>query len=326
MNTMKAAMYTNTGHPAEVLDAREIAIPEPQAGEIRVRMTRSPIHNHDIMTVRGEYGSLPELPAIGGSEAVGIVDALGEGVVGPVVGTRVNVAGVAGTWAEYFIAPAMAAVPLPDSISDDIAAQLLAMPMSSVMALNKIPAKTGDWIVVNAANGAVGKTVAQIAKGRGLKVLSLVNRGSSKAQLDKLGIGNVFAMDEANWFESALAAIDGPVVGGIEMIGGEAARKLINLVGNGGTVLSFGAMSNEPMAVDAADLIFKEITVKGFWGMVEFSRLTPEQITDSVLELIGLAEQGELTLPVHETFAIKDIAKAGATYDQPRQGKLMIQP
>ncbi|MDF9440091.1 alcohol dehydrogenase catalytic domain-containing protein, partial [Acinetobacter baumannii] len=80
--------------------------PEPKAGEVRIKTIMSPIHNHDVWTVRGSYGYKPTLPAIGGSEAVGIVDALGEGVEHVQVGQRIAVAAVHGSWAEYFIAPA----------------------------------------------------------------------------------------------------------------------------------------------------------------------------------------------------------------------------
>ena len=63
---MKAAIHHSFGDPAQVLNAETTDTPQPGAGQVRVRMMLSPIHNHDLWTVRGNYGYKPELPAIGG--------------------------------------------------------------------------------------------------------------------------------------------------------------------------------------------------------------------------------------------------------------------
>ena len=77
---MRCVAYNTFGAPDEVLHLADRPVPEPGSGEIRVRMTLSPIHNHDLWTIRGEYGVKPKLPAVGGTEAAGVVDKLGEGV------------------------------------------------------------------------------------------------------------------------------------------------------------------------------------------------------------------------------------------------------
>src|SRR3546814_1864698 len=98
-------------------------------------MQLAPIHNHDRLTVRGQYGYKPALPAIGGSEGLGVVDALGAGVEGLAVGQRVAAASGRGKWAEYFVAPARMVIPMPDAIADETAAQLVATPLSALMLL-----------------------------------------------------------------------------------------------------------------------------------------------------------------------------------------------
>ncbi len=115
---MRSIIHCNFGEPAEVLQLAEMPQPEPQAGEVRIKTILSPMHNHDVWTVRGNYGYKPALPAIGGSEAVGVIDALGEGVSGVALGQRVAAAAVHGSWAEYFIAPAQGVVPLNDAIDE----------------------------------------------------------------------------------------------------------------------------------------------------------------------------------------------------------------
>src|SRR3546814_369627 len=94
-----------------------------------------PVTTHEWVTVGGQYGDEPARPAIGGSEGLGGVDALGAGGEGLAVGQRVAAASGRGTWAEYFVAPARMVIPMPDAIADETAAQLVAMPLSALMLL-----------------------------------------------------------------------------------------------------------------------------------------------------------------------------------------------
>ncbi len=86
---MLALQYSQFGEAAEVITPVEMERPEPGNGQVRLRLVRSPIHNHDIATIRGGYGVKPALPAIGGSELVGIVDETGEAAGAIEIGTRV---------------------------------------------------------------------------------------------------------------------------------------------------------------------------------------------------------------------------------------------
>lgn len=160
---MRAVIHHQFGEPADVLGVEEVETPTPGPGEVRLRVTLSPIHNHDLWTVRGTYGFTPELPARAGTEAVGVVDAVGEGV-SLEIGRRVATGGTFGVWAEYVIAPAAGLIPVSDSLSDEMAAQLVAMPFSAISLLHSLDLKPGDVIVQNTANGAVGRMVAQIAR------------------------------------------------------------------------------------------------------------------------------------------------------------------
>ena len=95
-------------------------------------MVLSPIHNHDLAIIRGIYGRKPELPAVAGTEALGVVDKVGPQVEHLAVSQRVcAMSGGTGAWAEYFLAPAATAVPVPAGVPDESACQLLAMPLSA---------------------------------------------------------------------------------------------------------------------------------------------------------------------------------------------------
>ena len=192
---MRSVVIESFGRPSEVLSLAERPLPEPAAGQVRVRMRMSPIHNHDLAIIRGAYGYKPPLPAVPGTEAVGIVEALGAGVTQPALGQRIVVAGASATWAECFLANAAKLVPLPDGIPDETACQLIAMPLSAMLLLEDLQIGAGEWMVQNTANGAVGKTLAGLAKARGVNVVNLVRRDAGVQELAALGIGNAVSTD-----------------------------------------------------------------------------------------------------------------------------------
>src|SRR3546814_17082439 len=108
---MRSAIHHQFGDPTNVLVVGDSPVPEPAPGEVRIRMQLAPIHNHDLLTVRGQYGYKPALPAIGGSEGRGVVDARGAGAEGLAVGQSEAVASGGGTWAENCVSPGGTGVP-----------------------------------------------------------------------------------------------------------------------------------------------------------------------------------------------------------------------
>src|SRR5436189_1515925 len=120
---MKAVIFDHFGEPSEVLQVRDVPAPEPSKGEVRVRMTYSPINPSDLLVVRGQYGRLPKLPATPGFEGVGVIDAVGAGLLarlrGLKPGRRVAVLNSGGgNWAQHVVVPARNVVPVPDDVPD----------------------------------------------------------------------------------------------------------------------------------------------------------------------------------------------------------------
>lgn len=224
---------------------RGVPSPEPGPGQVRLRILLSPIHNHDIWTIRGTYGFKPELPAASGTEAVGVVDALGDGVENLTIGQRVATGGTFGTWAEYVVTKAAGLIPVPDAVADESAAQLISMPFSAISLLEFLTVQEGDWIVQNAANGAVGRMLAQLGKARGVNVLGLVRRTAGVEELRAQGIENVIATDQDDWREQA-EKITGsaPISAGVDSVGGAASGDVLSLLAENGTLVAFGAMNS----------------------------------------------------------------------------------
>ncbi|WP_338721221.1 zinc-binding dehydrogenase [Devosia sp. XK-2] len=320
---MKRAVYSQFGLPQNVLSTEEVDRPQPGAGQVLVRMVLSPVHNHDLMTTAGQYGFKPSLPAGAGTEAVGVVEALGEGVTHLQMGQRVA-GGAQGTWADYYLADARRVVPVPASVDDETACQLVSMPLSAKMLLDTLGVEKGQWIALNAANGAVGKLVAQYGAELGINVLGLVRRPEAVAEMAALGFDNIVATEGADWQDRVRAITGGaPIVRGVESLGGEGAEQLVGILADGAELISFGAMTEKPLEISASHLLFRRITVKGFWGANP--PVQPERIGQLLGEVVADAASGKLKLAIEASYGLDEVAKAVAASGEPgRKGKIAI--
>ena len=325
---MRALVHHTFGDPADVLAVEEVPDPVPGPGQVLVRMVLSPVHNHDVWTVRGSYGYKPELPARSGTEALGVVEALGEGVEGLAVGQRVATGGTFGAWAELFVAPAGALVPVPDTIGDEAAAQLVSMPFSAISLLDFLEVSEGDWIVQNAANGAVGRLLAQLSAARGVHVLGLVRRAAGVEELAAQGIGDVVATDDEGWRDRVREVVgDAPVVAGVDSVGGRASGDVMSLLAENGVLVVFGAMASPTMEIGSGDVIFKQAVVKGFWGSTVARTMDPDKRAALMGEVVRGIATGALTLPVESVHPLADVAEAMRATSAPgRGGKVLLRP
>ncbi|MGO3736321.1 MAG: zinc-binding dehydrogenase, partial [Moraxellaceae bacterium] len=293
-----------------------------------VKTILSSIHNHDLLTIRGQYGFKPELPAIAGSEAVGVIDAVGSDVKDLKVGQRVAAASVQATWAEYFTAPEHMIFPIPDSLDDDMAAQLIAMPLSALMLLEFLEVKSGQWIIHNAANGAVGKSLAMLAAARDVNTINVVRSSDAIKELDALGIKNNVSTSDEDWKDQVKSILgDDKISAAVDSVGGEDSGDMLSLLGHGGTLAVFGAMSGKPMVINPTHVIFKQATIKGFWGSKLSQEMSLENKQCLIDELIECAVAGKLQLPVEATFDLADVVKAvDGKLQKEKNGKVILKP
>ncbi|MFF7942603.1 zinc-binding dehydrogenase [Nocardia gamkensis] len=315
---MRAVVIERFGEPKDVLATAERPVPEPGPGEVRLALILSPIHNHDLAIVRGVYGYRPELPAIPGSEAVARVDAVGPEVGDLSVGQRVTVSGAQNVWAEYFVVPARQVIPLPDAVSDETAAQLLAMPLSALMLIEDLELSSGDWLTINAANGAVGRLVNVFARQRGLNVLNLVRGPASVAALRELGYEPVLDTESEGWRDQVEAVTSGaPILRAVDQVGGRSAAAELALLAPGGQLISFGALSGQPLSLDPGALIFKQVVIKGFWGAKRIEEIGAEHRGRLIRELIALAADGVLRLDIEAAYPLEEAADAAVATETP---------
>ena len=328
---MRAVLHRDFGEPSEVLTVETVPLPEPGPGQVRIRTVLSPIHNHNLWTIRGIYGVRPDLPARAGTEAVGVVEALGDGVHsghGVTVGQRVATGDTFGVWAEHFTAQASDLVPVPDALEDAAAAQLVSMPLSALTLLESLDVREGEWVVQNAANGTVGRLLAQLGTARGVNVVGLVRRTAAVEELAAQGIGNVVATESPQW-RRTLADITagGRVVAGVDSVGGTASGDLASVLAQGGTLVVFGGMQSPVLQIPSGSLMFDDVRVKGFWSSRNRA-LMPRGRRDALLdELVRHLRNGVLTLPVEATYPFEQVHAAVAVNALPgRAGKVLLRP
>jgi len=324
---MRSVYQDSFGPPTDVLKLGEYPLPQPGPGQVRVKLVMSPIHNHDLMTIAGRYGYKPPMPYVPGTEALGVIEALGEGVTNLKVGQRVA-GGASSAWAEYYLVEAARAVPVPDSIGDETASQMISMPLSAKMILHVMGAKAGDWVIQNAANGAVGKMVSEFAADHGINVVSLVRRAAGVEELGRIGITNVVATDSVNWQDKVRELSKGASIRfGIDSIGGAGSDEIFSTMGEGSTLYSFGALTGKPLQISAANLLFKQARVEGFWLGKLLQTTPPELVGKLIGEIVTKAASGKLTLDVGGRYSLADAGKAAAASDVPgRAGKIVLVP
>ncbi len=170
----RAIVLRQHGGP-EVLQCESIEVGAPGPGELKLRQTWLGVNFHDIYVRSGQYRTLP-LPGIPGIEGVGVVEALGDGVTGFAPGDRVGyITGAYGCYASERLLPASVALKLPDGLDDRTAASFLLKGLTVEMLLGRVhPVRSGEWVLVQAAAGGVGRLLVQWASRLGARVIGTV--------------------------------------------------------------------------------------------------------------------------------------------------------
>ena len=329
MTTWLKAQYTRRDpDPQSVIEAVPFELPVPAQGQALVAVLAAPINPSDLLTLTGEYGILPPLPAVGGNEGVGRVVELGPDTQGPAVGQTVLLPAGIGTWASHVLAPVAKLVPLPNGADPQQLAMLTVNPPTASLLLgNFVDLKPGDWVVQNAANSGVGSYLVQLARQRGLKTVNIVRRESAVAGVEALG-ADVVLVDGEDLDARVKAVTHGASIKlGVDSVGGSATLRLAACLGEGGIVVNYGALSGDACKVSPRELVFRDITLKGFW-LARWFRITPAAQQHALLaELAGLIAAGKLKAPIQATYDLMQIKQAvAAAAAGERQGKIMIVP
>ena len=264
---MRAVQLTAYGDPLESL--KYVDIPEPAApgpNQVLIGVEFSPLNPSDLLLAKGIYGVRPALPSVIGNEGVGRVIALGAGVENVKVGDRVLAPLSSFTWRERMIIPASGLFALPPAADPQQLSMLAINPPTAALLLGEyVDLKPGEWVVQNAANSAVGRWVIAFAKARGLKTVNIVRRPELLAELKAIG-GDVVVVDSPDVSKEIKEAVSQAELRlALDGVSGPATGVLASTLSPHGTLVSYAAMSEAPMSISPLDVIFKPITIRGFW-------------------------------------------------------------
>jgi len=302
--------------------------PTPGAGEVLLEMLAAPINPSDVLTITGQYGALPPLPAVGGNEGVARVAQRGADVRRLAVGDLVLMPVGAGTWSSHAVARADTLLPLPAGGDPLQLAMLTVNPPTASLLLSEFGTLApGDWVVQNAANSAVGEYLIQLARARGIRTVNVVRRDAMVPVLEALG-GDVVLVDGPDLPERVAAATQGAKVRlAFDAVGGTATDRLARSVAIGGTVVNYGAMSGEACKVAPGSFVFRDVTLRGFWLAFWFRHATGEQQRALYGELAQRVAAGTLAARVDRTFPLAQIQDAVAyAAAGGRNGKVLLVP
>lgn len=328
MKLLKAQYDIRGPVPQDVIRPVPFEKPAPGPGQVLIEVLAAPINPSDIMTLTGDYGMLPPLPAVGGNEGVGRVIELGPEVRHPAIGQVVLLPVGSGTWTTHLLAEARSLLPLPDTIDPrQLAMITINPPTASLLLTEFVDLHAGDWVIQNAANSSVGGYLIQLAKIRGFRTINVVRREAAAEAVRKLG-GDVVLVDGPDLRKQVRAAVTkGEIRLGIDAVGGEACDRLASCLATGATLVNYGRMSGEPCQVSSQSLIFNDVRLIGFWLARWFQRASqPEQMA-LFSDLTRLMAAGALYAPVQATYGIEQIQEAvAAAAAGERDGKILLVP
>src|SRR6478672_9405433 len=325
--SINAAVYETHGNPADVLRVETRPWPTPAADEAVVKMSAAPINPADLNQIEGKYPVRAELPATPGFEGAGVVTELGAGVNGLTTGALVILPHNIGTWRDAVAVKAQDLVVVPDGIEPVQAAMLKINPLTAWRLLHDyVELQKGDWLIQNAANSAAGRDIIQIAHELGYKTVNVVRRGELIDELRAEG-GDAVLVDDENLREQVKNATGGaPIRLGLNSVGGDSALRLANCLAPGGTLVSFGAMSLQPLKIPTGLLIFKDLRFRGIWINKWYDNATPSERMETFRPLFEMAKRGLLKTKIEKTYPLSEINAAVAHAAQgKRSGKIIFE-
>ncbi len=301
-------------------------MPEPAAGEVRVKVAAAGLNFKEVNLRKGVYKK--ELPFIPGDEFAGVIDAVGEGVSEYQPGERVATPLGSGAYAEYALAPISNLVPLPDQITFESAAALMLQGMTAhYLALSAFPIQKGNRVLIHAAAGGVGQLLVQIAKKMGALVIATVSTEEKGRIARDCGADEVIIYSRQDFEAEVLKITNGEKVDAVyDGVGKATFLKSLNCVKPRGVMILFGHASGPVEPIDPellsqkGSLYFTRPTIKSYIQ-------TREEILWRANDLFTWFSSQELKVQIDRSFPLRD-ARQAHDYMEGREtkGKVLLIP
>ena len=306
-----AIRFYQTGGP-DVLKWEEVELGAPGPGEARIRHTAVGLNFVDIYNRSGLYPLA--LPSGLGGEAAGLVEAVGPDVTAVAPGDRVAYGSAPlGAYAEARLIPAERLIKLPDGIADSTAAAMMLKGLTAQYLIRQVyRVAAGDTILLHAAAGGVGLILAQWAAHLGATVIGTVG-GAAKADLARAhGCAHVIDYTREDFVGRVAEITGGAKVAAVyDSVGRDTFLKSLDCLAPCGIVALFGQSSGAVEPLDLGLLMRKGSLSVCRPTLVNYAA-TREQLVPMAAELFDVVRSGAVTINVHQTYALKDAARAHA--------------
>ncbi|MFY2560521.1 quinone oxidoreductase family protein [Corallococcus terminator] len=305
---MKAIRYHEVGGP-EVLRLDEVPTPTPGPGEVRIRVKAAGVNFADTERRRGLYDAQSPLPRILGSEAAGLVDAVGPGVDAKWVGRRV-VALALRSYAEFATTSEEELLELPEHVSFEEAAGLLVQGLTAWHLIHtSARLQPGQRVLIHAAAGGVGLLAIQLAKQAGATVFGAVST-EEKAKLARdSGADDVFVYggtgSVAEWVRKLTEGSGVELV--LDSVGASTWESSLESLAPFGHLVAYGSASGHPPPVDVESLYAKSLKVSAYWLRTPH----PPALQRRAREALGQAlARGELRVKLGLVVELEEATRA----------------
>lgn len=306
--TMKSVLVPRFGGP-EVLEVREVPVPEPASSQIRVRVKAAGINYADIMQREGLYPNGPKAPFSAGFEVAGVVDAVGARVTQWKPGDAV-MGFCQGGYSEYALIMAAQAMPKPEQLDFHQAAAVPCQYLTAYHALLTLGRlEAGQTVLLQAAAGGLGTLMVQIARNVGARVIGTCSTDDKCALIRELGCDH-----PVNYATEDFVARVKEITGGkgcdliIETVGGEVFEKSFKCLKPRGMLVTLGIASKEAPSVSAVKLLANNWIVAGMHLMGYVSDLPA--MANAIRDLHTWLAEGKLTVIARHSFPLEQAAAA----------------
>ncbi|WP_224360290.1 quinone oxidoreductase family protein [Hyalangium versicolor] len=303
----------------ETLEVAELSLPTPGPGEIRIRQAAIGVNFIDIYHRIGLY-PLPSMPAVLGVEGAGVVTAVGTDVTTVGVGDRIAYACTpGGAYSSERLLPAWRAIPLPSSVTDEVAATAMVRGLTAQMLLTRVhPVGPGTTVLVHAAAGGLGSLLTKWAKRRGATVIGTVGSESKSAIAREAGADHIIVGRETDFAREVTAFTNGRGVDvAYDGIGGTTLLKTLDCVRPFGTVASIGQAGGPIPPLDVSEIGPRRSLSLARPSVLLYTR-DPETYRSAAAEVFATLEEGVAPVigrayPLVEAAAAQADLEAGRT-------------
>ncbi len=312
---------------ADALQWRELPMPEPAPGEVRIAIAAASLNFPDLLIVRGQYQFKPPLPFVPGAEFAGVVDAVGTDVRHLRIGQNVAAIGGTGGFATHACVDARRVLPLPDGFpAVDAAAFVFTYGTSHHALIDRARLQPGETVLVLGAAGGVGSAAVQIAKAAGARVVAAASGADKCRWLADIGADATVDTSSPDTLRDAVKAATGgrgpDVV--YDPVGGALAEPALRGIAWRGRYLVVGFAAGPIPALPWNLALLKGASIVGvFWG--EFVQREPREFAASLGELLAWHADGRVKPLVDATLPMAELKAAYAQMAGRRvRGKVVL--